>query len=126
MEQTFPQPAFMLFKCEQQNPPHMPKPSCVNESTQQLFNYMSGKLMEKGIMQTVTPIRTSCLGRCSLGPVMMVQPGHHMYIALNEEKIDKIIDEHILGGKPVEEYLIPSEYWADAIEPAKAKEMMGM
>ncbi|MCV6608782.1 MAG: NAD(P)H-dependent oxidoreductase subunit E [Campylobacterales bacterium] len=122
----FPQPAFYIFKCEQQNPPQMPKPSCVNGQTQQLFNYMAGKLMEKGIMQTVTPIRTSCLGRCQMGPVMMVEPGHHMYVGMNEEKIDRVIEEHILGGKPVEEYLIPKEFWAEPISPEKAKELSGM
>lgn len=122
----FPQPAFYMFKCEQQNPPHMPKPSCVNQATQHLFNYMAGKLMEKGVMQTVTATRTSCLGRCQLGPVMLVEPGHNMYVGLNEEKIDRIIDEHILGGKVVEEYLVPSEFWGEAISPEKAKEMAGL
>jgi (2Fe-2S) ferredoxin len=36
-----------------------------------------------------------------------------MYAYLTKEKIDKIIDEHILGGKVVEEYLIPKEAWGE-------------
>ena len=34
-------------------------------------------------------------------------------------KIDRIIEEHILGGNPVEEYLIPSQYWGEAVNLAK-------
>jgi len=67
------------------------------------------------------PIRTACLNRCQLGPVMLVEPGHYMYIGLTKEKIDRIIDEHIINESPVEEFLIPSEYWDN---PIRAKEMM--
>jgi (2Fe-2S) ferredoxin len=106
-----PQPTFYIFKCEQSAPPGMPKPSCVTPQSQDLFNHMASAMMQKGLMGPVQPIRTSCLGRCQLGPVMMVEPGHHLYVQLTKEKIDKIIDEHILGGNPVEEYLVPEQFW---------------
>ncbi len=118
-----PQPAFYIFKCEQSSPPGMPKPSCVNAQTRELYQYMSNKLMAMGVTTTVHPIRTACLNRCQMGPVMLVEPGHHMYIGLTKEKIDKIIDEHIIKGNPVKEYIIPDEYWDEAISPAKAMDM---
>ena len=89
----------------------MPKPSCVNEQTRDLFNHLAQRLMEKGIMGPVQPIRTSCLGRCQMGPVMIMEPGHHMYVQMTKEKIDRIIDEHMIGGKVVDEYLIPDQFW---------------
>ena len=116
-----PQPSFYIFKCEQSAPPGMPKPSCVNQNTRELFGYMANKLMTLGITTTVTPVRTACLNRCQLGPVMLVEPGHYMYVGLTKEKIDKIIEEHILNENPVEEFLIPSEFWDN---PISAKEMM--
>ncbi len=118
-----PQPAFYIFKCEQSSPPGMPKPSCVNEQTRELYQYMSNKLMAMGVTTTVHPIRTACLNRCQMGPVMLIEPGHHMYIGLTKEKIDKIIDEHIIKGNPVKEYIIPDEYWEEAISPLKMMEM---
>jgi (2Fe-2S) ferredoxin len=120
-----PQPAFFVFKCMQSAPPHMPKPSCMTPQTQDQFNYLATKLMEKGIMQTVQPIQTSCLGRCSFGPLMLVEPGHYMYSAMTNEKIDRIIDEHLIGGNPVEEYLIPKDAWDEAISPADMQKQMG-
>jgi (2Fe-2S) ferredoxin len=116
-----PQPAFYVFKCEQSSPPGMPKPSCVNAHTQDQFQYLAQGLMQRGIMATVQPIRTSCLNRCNVGPVMLVEPGHVMYAGLTKEKIDRIIEEHIIGGNVVDEYVIDSELWDASIS---AKDMM--
>ena len=111
-----PQPTFYIFKCEQSAPPGMPKPSCVRPDTQDLFNHLAMSLMQKGIMGPVQPIRTSCLGRCQFGPVMLVEPGHFMYAGLTKEKIDKIVEQHIIGGAPVSEYLIDEQVWGPAAD----------
>jgi (2Fe-2S) ferredoxin len=99
----------------------MPKPSCVSQNdpeSQQLFQHLAQQLMMKGIIGTVQPVQTGCLGRCQQGPVMLVEPGHTMYTALTRDKIDRIIDEHLIGGHVVEEYVIPDEAWGDPIPPA--------
>jgi len=121
-----PQPAFYMFMCSVERPPQFPKPSCINAATRDLFQYAAQKLMEKGVMNTVQPVQTGCLNRCAQGPVMLVEPGHHMYAGLNKEKIDRIIDEHILGGNAVEDLLIPSEMWGDAISPEDMQKMAGV
>jgi len=82
--------------------------------------------MQSGVMGTVQPIRTSCLNRCTSGPVMLVEPGHIMYAALTKEKIDRIIDEHIIGGNVVKEYVIDAEQWDDPISPCEMQKQMGM
>lgn len=112
-----PQPTYYIFKCEQSAPPGMPKPSCVTENSQTLFQHTAQSLMQKGLMGPVQLIRTSCLGRCQQGPVMLVVGGNEkfMYSGLNEEKIDRILDEHIKGGTPVEEYLIDEQFWGDPL-----------
>jgi (2Fe-2S) ferredoxin len=120
-----PQPAFYIFKCEQSTPPGMPKPSCVNPQTQDLFQHLAQTLMQKGLIATVQPIRTSCMNRCNVGPIMLVEPGHVMYAGLTKEKINEIIDRHIIGGEVVQEYVIPSELWDAAITPADMMKQMG-
>ena len=122
MMQGVPQPAFYIFKCQQSAPPGMPKPSCVSQNdpeSQQLFQHMAQSLMMKGIIATVSPIQTGCLNRCQQGPVMLVEPGHTMYVELTKEKIDRIIDEHIIGGNVVNEYVIADEMWGEAIPPSQ-------
>lgn len=120
MNYALPQPAFYIFKCQQSAPPGMPKPSCVsqnNPESQQLFMHLAQSLMQRGIISTVQPIQTGCMNRCQQGPIMLVEPGHTMYVGLTKEKIDRIIDEHIIGGKVVEEYVISPEMWGEPIEP---------
>jgi len=120
-----PQPSFYIFKCEQSAPPGMPKPSCVTEDTKDLFQHLGMSLMQKGLIATVLPIKTGCLVRCQQGPVMLVEPGHYMYVGLTKEKIDRIIEEHIIGEKPVEEYLIEEEFWDTAVSPVEMIKMAG-
>ncbi len=121
MIEAIPQPAFYIFKCQQSAPPGMPKPSCVKQNdpeSQQLFQHLAQTLMEKGIVGNVQPVQTGCLGRCQEGPVMLVEPGHTMYVALTKEKIDRIIDEHIIGGNVVSEYVIADAMWGDPVAPS--------
>jgi (2Fe-2S) ferredoxin len=45
---------------------------------------------------------TSCLGPCSLAPVIQVWPEGTVYGGLDEIGIDRIVAEHLLGDTPVE------------------------
>ena len=116
-----PQPAFYIFKCQQSAPPGMPKPSCVsqnNPESQEIFQHLGHALMKKGVIATALPIQTGCLSRCQQGPVMLVEPGHTMYVNLTKEKIDRIVDEHIMGGTVVQEFVIADEFWGEPVDPA--------
>ncbi|MDQ1341126.1 MAG: hypothetical protein QG567_2284 [Campylobacterota bacterium] len=124
--QNIPQPAFYMFMCSVERPPHFPKPSCVNAGTRDLFQHLSQILMQKGVINTVVPVQTGCLNRCSQGPIMIVEPGHFMYTGLNKEKVERIVDEHIIGGKVVSEYLINEFMWGEAISPVDMQKMSGV
>ena len=47
--------------------------------------------------------RTSCLGPCALAPVVQVWPEGTYYGGVGETGMDKIIQDHLLGGAIVEE-----------------------
>ena len=118
---AIPQPAFYIFKCQQSAPPGMPKPSCVsqnNPESAEIFQHLAQTLMQKGIIGTVQPIQSSCLNRCQQGPVMLVEPGHTMYTELTKEKITRIVDEHIIGGNVVAEFVIAEDMWGEPVSPA--------
>lgn len=107
-----PKPKNILFLCQVERPPHFPKPSCVRDGTRDLFAFTQRKMEELGLEPTLYwLVPTGCLNRCRFGPVMLVEPGEYMYVELTPEKIERILKEHIIGGTPVEEYLIPAEYW---------------
>jgi (2Fe-2S) ferredoxin len=39
-------------------------------------------------------------------------------VNLTKEKIDRIIEEHIVGGNVVQEYVIADAFWGEPIDPA--------
>jgi (2Fe-2S) ferredoxin len=46
--------------------------------------------------------RTSCLGPCSLAPVLQVWPEGTLYGGVDEAGVDRIVQDHLLGGRIVE------------------------
>lgn len=52
---------------------------------------------------------TGCLGPCSQGPVAIFYPQGVVYGLLTREKVTRIIQEHLLKGRVVKEYLLPGE-----------------
>lgn len=51
---------------------------------------------------------TSCLGPCSLAPVVQVWPEGTVYGGIDERGIDRIVAGHLLGGEPVAELAYPA------------------
>jgi NADP-reducing hydrogenase subunit HndB len=59
-------------------------------------------------LKNVEVIPTGCVGRCDLEPMAEVTRGTDapvLYIMLTPEKVDRIVREHLIEGKPVDEYM---------------------
>ena len=57
---------------------------------------------------TMTVAQTGCMGRCDLEPMVEVgRPGQEkvLYTKVKPEMVGRIVAEHVIGGKPVEEYI---------------------
>lgn len=55
---------------------------------------------------------TGCVGTCYLEPIVDVYDDDGKltrYIKVQPDRVEKIVDEHLIGGKPVEEYSISEE-----------------
>ena len=60
-------------------------------------------------LQSVTVAQTGCIGMCQYEPIAEVLvPGKEKvtYVKLTEEKVARIIVDHIVNGNPVAEYTI--------------------
>ncbi|MBQ1230922.1 MAG: (2Fe-2S) ferredoxin domain-containing protein [Clostridia bacterium] len=67
-----------------------------------------------GLAQDVSVTQTGCIGICQFEPVVEVfEAGKEKvtYVKMTEEKVKKVIDEHLKNGKVVAEYTI-AEYKA--------------
>ena len=67
---------------------------------------------EKNLTNVVID-KTGCIGTCYLEPIVDVYNDEGAlearYVKCTTDKVEKIVEEHLIGGKPVEEYVIPAE-----------------
>lgn len=67
--------------------------------------------VSKRSLSEVTVAQTGCIGVCRLEPVVEIYtPGQDKvtYIAMTAEKVARIVNEHLVNGKPVLQYTIGS------------------
>lgn len=60
-------------------------------------------------LKDVVVAQTGCIGVCRLEPIVeVIKPGEEKvtYIKMTSEKAKRVIKEHVLGGKIVEEYVM--------------------
>ncbi|MEG0741622.1 MAG: (2Fe-2S) ferredoxin domain-containing protein [Clostridia bacterium] len=65
--------------------------------------------IQKRNLQNVTVSQTGCIGMCRLEPmldVMIPGKGKVTYVRVTPEMVARIVAEHIVNGRPVEEYTI--------------------
>ncbi len=75
---------------------------------QALYNELKNKLKQLGLDQGESRIHRSgatCLGLCKSGPLLCVQPDGVWYYGIDGNKLDKIIEQHLIAGTPVDEWV---------------------
>lgn len=78
---------------------------CNASGTHEVKEALKDEIKKLNLEKKVQVVTTGCFGFCEKGPILKVLPDNIFYIEIDEKKARRIINEHIVNGQIVEEYL---------------------
>lgn len=96
-----------VFICTNRRPDDHPKGCCAAKGSEEVRALFKEELEKRGLKGLVRANAAGCLDQCAFGVTVVVYPDAVWYARVKPEDVREIVDEHIVGGRPVERLRMP-------------------
>lgn len=98
-----------VFVCNNERPADNPKGSCARACGNEVREALKAELASRGLHKIIRANSAGCLGHCEHGAVMVVYPEQVWYGRVTAVDVKQIVDEHLLGGRPVTSLMLADQ-----------------
>lgn len=96
-----------VFICTNERDETASRPSCLPRGSKKLKPAFKDAIKEAGLKHKVRANESACLDQCEHGPVVVVYPEAVWYGNVHPHDVEEIVQEHLVGGRPVERLRLP-------------------
>jgi (2Fe-2S) ferredoxin len=98
-----------VFVCHNVRPADAPRPSCTSDGKSEVFTQLQQAARAANLAGKVRVNKSLCLDQCEHGPVVVVYPEAVWYGHVQPEDAAEIVEQHLMGGQPVERLRLADE-----------------
>ena len=96
-----------VFVCTNRRPDGNPKGCCATKGGEEVRALFKEELSRRGLKGSMRANAAGCLDTCAYGVSVVVYPEGTWYGGVTPADVPAIIDEHLVGGRPVQRLLMP-------------------